>query len=89
MVSPSMLGLVAIMTSWMSSWPEARQQLADMQLLGTDLVHGADHAAQHMVQAMVAARALNRTDIARLAHHANAGGVAHRVWQMEHSSAVA
>ena len=58
---------------------QARQQLADVQLLGTDLVHGADHAAQHVVEAVVAARALNRLDIARLTHHADAGGVAHRV----------
>ena len=28
---------------------------------------------------MVAARALNRLDIARLAHHANASGIAHRI----------
>ena len=58
---------------------QARQQLADVQLLGADLVHGADHAAQHMVEAVVAARALNRLDVARLANHADAGGIAHRV----------
>jgi hypothetical protein len=58
---------------------QARQQLADMQLLGTDLVHGADHTAQHMVQAMIAARTLDCLDVARLAHHANASGIAHRV----------
>jgi hypothetical protein len=32
-----------------------------------------------MVQAMVAARALDCLDVARLAHHANASGVAHRI----------
>ena len=32
-----------------------------------------------MVQAMVAARALDCLDVARLAHHANASGIAHRV----------
>ena len=32
-----------------------------------------------MVQAVVAARTLNRLDVARLAHHANAGGIAHRI----------
>ena len=58
---------------------QARQQFADMQLLGTDLVHGANHAAQHMVEAVVAARALDCLDVARLAHHANASGIAHRV----------
>ena len=68
---------------------QARQQLADMQLLGTDLVHGADHAAQHMVEAVVAARALNRLDVARLAN--TQMRVVSRIgsWQMEHSSAVA
>ena len=42
---------------------QARQQLADMQLLGADFVHGADHAAQHVVQAMIAARALDPEDV--------------------------
>ena len=50
-----------------------------MQLLGTNLVHGADHAAQYVVEAVVAARTLDRLDVARLAHHADAGGIAHRV----------
>lgn len=58
---------------------QTRQQLADVQLLGTNLVHGADHAAQYVVETVVAARALNRLDVARLAHHANASGVAHRI----------
>ncbi len=32
-----------------------------------------------MVETVIAARALNRLDIARLTHHANASGIAHRV----------
>ena len=58
---------------------QACQQLANVQLLGANLVHGTDHAAQYVVETVVAARALNRLDIARLAHHANASGVAHRI----------
>ena len=58
---------------------QACQQLANVQLLGTNLVHGADHAAQYVVETVVAARALDRLDVARLAHHANASGVAHRI----------
>lgn len=58
---------------------KAREQLANAQLLGTDLVHGADHAAEHMVQAVVGTRALDGLHVARLAHHADAGAVAHAV----------
>ena len=58
---------------------QTRQQLADVQLLGTNLVHGTDHAAQYVVETVVAARALDRLDVARLAHHADASGVAHRI----------
>ena len=58
---------------------QACQQLSNVQLLGANLVHGTDHAAQYVVEAVVAARALDRLDIARLAHHANASGIAHRV----------
>ena len=58
---------------------QACQQLTNVQLLGTNLVHGTDHAAQYVVETVVAARALNRLDIARLAHHANASGIAHRI----------
>ena len=50
-----------------------------MKLVGADLVHGADHAAQHVVQAVVAAGALNRRDVARLAHHADPVAVAGHV----------
>ena len=55
---------------------QARQQLANVQLLGPNLVHGADHPAEHVVEAMVAARALDSRDVARLAHHADARGIA-------------
>ena len=58
---------------------QACQQLANVQLLGANLVHGTDHAAQYVVETVVAARALDCLDVARLAHHANASGVAHRV----------
>ena len=50
-----------------------------MQLLRTDLVHGADHAAEHVVQAVVAARALDGGHITRLANHADARAIAHAV----------
>ena len=58
---------------------QACQQLANVQLLGANLVHGTDHAAQYVVETVVAARALDCLDVARLAHHANASGVAHRI----------
>ena len=50
-----------------------------MKLLGTDLVHGADHAAEHMIQAAITARALDCRDVAGLPHHADATAVARRV----------
>ena len=58
---------------------QARQKLAHAQLLGPDLIHGADDAAQHMVQAAIRAGALDGRDVARLAHHADAGAVARHV----------
>ena len=50
-----------------------------MELLGADLVHGADDAAQHVVEAMVAARALDGLHVARLGDHADGGAVARGV----------
>ena len=58
---------------------QACQQLSNVQLLGANLVHGTDHAAQYVVEAVVAARALDRLHVARLADDADRGAVAARV----------
>ena len=50
-----------------------------MQLLGADLVHRADHAAEYMIETVIGPRALDRRDVARLPHHADACGVARGV----------
>ena len=55
---------------------QAREQLAHVELLGADLVHGADDAAEHVVETVVAAGALDGRHVARLRDHADAGAVA-------------
>ena len=55
------------------------QQLADVQLVGADLVHGADDAAEHVIEAAIRARALDRLHVARLADDADHGAVAAQV----------
>ena len=54
---------------------EAFQQGADLELLGTDAVHGGDDAVEHVVQPRVGARPLQRHHVEGLLDDAYAGAV--------------
>ena len=54
---------------------DARQQLADLQLIGADPLDGTDGAHEHVVAAAVLAGLLHGHDVAGLLNHAHDGGV--------------
>ena len=61
-----MLGFVARMTSSIVLVGDAREQLLDAQLLGSDALDRRDRALQHVVAALELTGALDRDDVARL-----------------------
>ena len=74
--SPSMLGLVARITSVTPSASTRAQQLLDPQLLGPDALDRRDRALEHVVPAGELVGALDRDDVAGLLDDAEHGGVA-------------
>ena len=50
---------------------QASHQLADADVVRADALHWRDNAVQHMVFSVVIAHALDRGDVARVAHHAD------------------
>ena len=73
--SPSMLGLVARITSVTPPSLHPLHQRPDLQILRADALDRREHAVQHVVTPAEPAGALERQHIQRLFHHAQAGRV--------------
>ena len=77
--SPSMLGLVARITSWTAPASHPLDQRADLQIFRADALDRRKHAVQHVVTPAEPAGAFQHQHVQRLLNHAQHGIVAARI----------